>query len=268
MKILINKLLLSITAVAALIAGQSPAMEKPYTFQLQSKLSDEELINENMVDETTKKILDENFNKSTSLWPYINSKQLPPNVEKEVRRFWGGAYSTRILDKHNLVFKPANENRNISRIEGAHIINKCAQDNNLLTVRAPVKKCYRDATGLLWIVAQRIKPSAKPFCLQQIKDIYKLAKLTHYCDLHAANIFNTQEGISFVIDTEKKSFADPDISEWVVPSLQDKFSSLSMEPEAQNWLNTKLSKLASKQLGRAVLDGLAIAELIEICKIA
>ena len=243
-----KKLPLPIAAIAA-FAGNSHGMEKKsykYFEQPDIKHSPIVTFNCNMVDENIKRIL----NRKNNHYSKLSLNQLPENVAAIINRYSQCTDETKILEEENLVLKKVKlENLGIgmSRIIGAQLINRCAKDHNL-SIRAVEQKSYLDPDGALWIVAPKIIPSKRPFSLKQMRDLYKLAKLTGYGgDLHAANIFNTEEGNAFAIDTEEKSFLDFDISDSNVISLKRRFSTFIMEPAAQEWIDTKLKKFELKE---------------------
>ena len=246
----IKKLFLPIIAIAALSVDNSHAMEKrSYKYHEQPKVAPAIVFVQNMVDDATRKILDAKINQSISL----QLDQLPMNIAEIISQYPNCLERTRILEELNLVLKkvPTNNLSNgSSRIQGAQLINRCACENNL-SLRATEQQSYIDPKGAFWIIAPRIKPSTKPFSLRQMKDIYKLAKLTGYFgDLFASNIFNTEEGNAFAIDTEEKCFVDWDISEGIASDLKNRFSTFSMEPMAQEWVNKKIAKIAEIQSKR------------------
>lgn len=251
MKILKKLLIPSLASLAILFIGQSRAMEKEkpnyYYWDYKKQFTNEELIANNQVDATTKKILDKDWYKQTEL----NLQQLPKHVKEMVLEYSGCLARTTVLEEHGLILK-----NGLSRIIGSQLINKCATENNL-AVRAPVKKCYMRG-DLIKIIATKIKPSDRPFSLKQIRDLYKIAKLTDLQDMHAGNIFNTQEGEAVVVDTEYGSFMSeyfelPRNPLWsLIPGLKDMQSTLPIEPEAKEWLDKKIEKIAQKQVKNAI----------------
>lgn len=251
MKIFKN-LALSIVALSALIAVNSQAMEKKsYKYFKQPEIDDLKhrpvvIFTRNMVDESTKEIL----NKKTNRYSSLSVNQLPVNVAAIINKYSRCTDETLILEEENLVLKHVkleNLGNGMSRIIGAQLINRCAKDHNL-SIHATEQKSYLDPNGAFWVVAPKIKPSIRPFSLKQIKDLYKLAKLTGYAgDLHAGNIFNTEEGNTFAVDTEEKSFLDYEIIDSNIKDLRRRFSTFIMEPDAQQWIDTKLNKFETKQ---------------------
>lgn len=260
------KIVLSIAVITTLIAGTSQTMEQQsYNYFKQPRISPEDIFAQNMVDEITQKILDE---KSTRAEP-LRMCTLPSNVVAIIGKYPDCMQYTRILEEHNLIMKKVLANdlrRGSSRILGAQVINRCAQENNL-SIRAPEQKYYRDPQEVIWIVASYIKPSTKPFTLQQMRDFFRLAKLTGYHgDIYASNIFNTEDGQAFAIDTEKKSFADWPMVETYCDSLRERFSTFIMEPEAQDWVNRKLAKITAIQTAAVKLIATAIQAKLQIRK--
>lgn len=246
-----KKLFLPIAALAAFV-GTSQAMEKKsYKYFEQPEIEQIKftpviIFSRNMVDEATKQIL----NKKTNRYSSLSVNQLPDNIAAIINKYSKCTDETKILEEENLVLKRvALENLGIgmSRIIRAQLINRCAKEHNL-SIRATEQKSYLDPNGAFWVIAPKIKPSTKPFSRTQIKDLYKLAKLTGYAgDLHAANIFNTEEGHAFAVDTEEKSFLDYDISDSDISDLRRRFSTFTMEPDAQQWIDAKLTKIEAKQ---------------------
>jgi len=250
MKIIKKLLIPSLASLAILIAGNSQAMEKPnkpnYNYwEYKKQFTEEALIANNQVDATTKEILDKDWDKQTEL----NLQQLPKHVRAMVLECWGCLARTTVLEEHGLILK-----NGVSRIIGSQLINKCAAENNL-AVRAPVKKCYmRD--DLVHIIVSKIKPSDRPFSLKQIRDLYKIAKLTGLQDMHAGNIFNTQEGEVVIVDTEHRSFLNywfglphnPLLS--LVPGLVT-LTTVPMEPTAKEWLSKKIERITEKEMLKA-----------------
>ncbi len=260
-----KSLLLPIAAITALIAGNSHAMERPYNYhhQFKEKAQKDLLIESKIVDESTKKILDSTTATDIS---DVDCSELPEAAQKDLKRFPRGLSRVRILKEHNLVVK-----QELNRIVGAHIINTCAQANNLL-VQAPDKKLYYDKNNQPLVVMPKVNAIDKAYSLAQIKDLYKLSKLTGYCDFHNANIFNTAKGIAVVIDTEEKSFEESDIKTWHIRNFQKVICSLTMEPEARKWLNTKIAKLATKQTEEEIFDAIAVFDtattLLDTCAVS
>ena len=253
-----KKLLISIAAIVA-FAGTSQAMERPFNYYNQFPDAEKKalFIFTSKIDQATSDLLDTKLKNAKS----IDLKDLPEATKKLLRTYPAGLATTLVLKEENLVAKHGN----LSRIVGAHVLNTCAQAHNL-SVKAPIKKHYQLKTND-WVIAPLIKPLDRPFSLLQIKDLYKLSKLTGYGDMHAANIFNTEDG-TVIIDTEEKAFTSVDIKHYHIKNFQGRICSLSMEPEARVWLNTKIAKLTTKQVEEETFDAIATISLLDICAVS
>jgi hypothetical protein len=262
MKVL-KKLLISIAATAA-FAGTSQAMERPFNYYHQFPDAEKKalFILNNKIDQATSDLLDAKLKDAKS----IEVKDLPQAARKLLAVYDAGLETTLVLKEENLVAK----HENLTRIVGAHVINTCAQAHKL-SVKAPIKKHYNYKKVTDWVIAPLIKPLDRPFSLLQIKDLYKLSKLTGYADMHAANIFNTEDG-TVIIDTEEHAFTSGNIKRYHIKNFQDKICSLAMEPEARVWLNTKIAKLATKQTEEDIFDAIAVLDttitLLDTCAVS
>lgn len=244
-----KKLLLPIAAIAA-FAGNSHGMEKPkkhsYNFwEYCEKFTEKQVIEQNLVDEKTKEILDRDLPHVTG----IDTKNLPKHILEKLDEYSFGLMRNSALEQHQLLIK-----YDVSRVLGSQLIKKCAAENNLDAVSAPIKKCYIDRRHnyeQTLIIVPKIQPSAKLFSLKQIQQLYRLAKLTGFQDFHAANIYNTDSGIAYAVDTEYKSF----MNQYRIPSSHplcslvpglEKLSEVPMESDAQKWIDKKIYKIKRK----------------------
>lgn len=127
------------------------------------------------------------------------------------------------------------------RIFGSLYIKACAHQNNCDAVSCPDKFIYSAPNGTQYIIAKKIIPNNKPLSLNQVKQLYKIAKKTGYRDLHNGNIMNTDSGIMYIIDTEASSFCSEyhfvDIKAIVISQLMYMYNSLDFN--AGQWLKEK-----------------------------
>lgn len=211
-----------IIALAALVAGKTQAMENPdkYLFQNYSKKFTENRLQQYQVNDELKSTLDERFQGR----PIIHN----PLVSKTRKVTLNGKDYFVKLES--------------SRVIGAELINELAQEYGLDTIQAPSKKIYGE-----YVIVPNVQTSDTPFSLKQIKHIYKVIKHSAYVDTHRENIFNTKEGITYFLDTEKTAFADAhSLKEWQAEDMQSTLGvvkmQLSMTDEARAWLTNKMKQ--------------------------
>lgn len=139
------------------------------------------------------------------------------------------------------------------RVIGSLLIRECAQAHNLNLVSAPIKKLYTSKKGKLRTIAQKINPSGSLFSLLQIMQLYKISKLTGFRDIQEFNIFNTQEGIAYVIDTEEgfsfiKDYLTHDKNFVAIFKRRTLKNCLQLRitPEAKEWVKKKIAKYETR----------------------
>lgn len=221
-----KKLLLPIIALAALAVNNSNAMENPdkYLFENYSKKFTENRLRQYQVSDELKSAFDEQFKGRRIIHnPLVNKTRKVTLNGKE--------YYVKL---------------ETSRIIGAELINDLAQDYGLDTVKALDKRIYQSAAGE-YVVVPSIQTTNDPFSLRQIKHMYKVIKKSAYIDTHRENIFNTKEGVTYFLDTEKTAFADAhSLKEWQAEDMQSTLGvvkmQLSMTDEARAWLTNKMQQ--------------------------
>lgn len=223
---LIKKLLLPIIALAALAISNSNAMENPdkYLFESYSKKFNENRLQQYQVNHELKSALDEHFQGRRIIHNPLVSKTRKVTLN-------GKDYYVKL---------------ETSRVIGAELINDLAQEYGLDTVKALDKRIYQSAAGE-YVVVPSIETTNDPFSLKQIKHICKVIKESAYVDTHRENIFNTKEGVTYFLDTEKTAFADArTLKEWQAEDLQSTLGVLKMQlpmtDEARAWLTDKMKQ--------------------------
>ncbi len=221
-----KKILLPIIALTALAASNSNAMESPdkYLFANYSKQFTAQPLNEYQVNDELKSALDERFQGRRIIHNSLVSKTRKVTLN-------GKDYYVKL---------------ETSRVIGAELINELAQEYGLNTVKALDKRIYQSAAGE-YVVVPSIETTNDPFSLKQIKHICKVIKKSAYVDTHRENIFNTKEGVTYFLDTEKTAFADAhSLKEWQTEDLQSTLGVLKMQfpmtDEARAWLTKKMNQ--------------------------
>lgn len=167
----------------ALPAMAMVAPENPYAYEnFKQRFSEEEFLAKHSVPLELKVILDKNFPQDID--PKTYSDFRPTEFS------WLPGYFVK---------------QEAERIIGSHLIRQCAQENNCNLISAPVKYFYKSGP-YLYAISQAIKISNTPFSLAQVKQIYKILKLTHYNDINPHNIANSSDEKAYFIDTENISF--------------------------------------------------------------
>jgi hypothetical protein len=217
-----KKILLPIIALTALATSNSNAMENPdkYLFQNYSKKFTADKLEKCQVSDELKSALDEQFKGRRIIHNPLVSKTRKVTLN-------GKDYYVKL---------------ETSRIIGAELINELAQDYGLDTVKAPIKRIFGE-----YVVVPTVSTTNDPFSLKQIKHIYKVIKKSAYVDTHRENIFNTKEGVTYFLDTEKTAFADAhSLKEWQAEEMQSTLGVLKMQlpmtDEARAWLTDKMKQ--------------------------
>ena len=124
------------------------------------------------------------------------------------------------------------------------LIRACAQEYNLDAISSPYKKFYQNKWNDTYVVAPLIQAYDSRFTLEQIQQLYTIIKKTGFADAHKDNIFNTREGIIYIIDTEENPSFCPHKS-WPLEefvSALDELRFLPKEPNATDWIEAKSEK--------------------------
>lgn len=226
-----KKLLIPIALITAFF-GSSQAMEiynKYFYAEYEKRTPDEELIKK--------------YPATPAYMAYVNKE-----IDKSGLRF---------TSKAPYLFK---YNRAMSRLRGSLLIRECAQEFDLDAVSTPEKLLRVNDDGTIQIVGgeevvvvRGIKSHSVPFCLKQIQQLCKMIKKTGFADIKDANIFNTQEGIAYVIDTEIRSFYVPGnfacCTKYDLVTFYERMKKLlTMEDKAKEWLEQKIEKQKSKKM--------------------
>lgn len=226
-----TKLLIYIASIAAFF-GSSQAMEinnKYFYAEYEKRTPDEELVKK-----------------------YTANPEFMAHVTAEMNK--AEAWWT---SKGPYVFK---YNNAISRVRGSLLIRECAQEFDLDAISAPEKffkirdgKIVTTSDGPI-VFARGIKSNNIPFSLKQIQQLCIIAEKTGLADIHDGNIFNSQEGIAYTIDTEIRSFCVPGnlgccATEYnFVTFLERMKKLLTMEDEAKDWLAQEIESQKHKNI--------------------
>lgn len=151
-------------------------------------------------------------------------------------------------------------NRAISRLRGSLLIRECALEFGLDAVSAPetLLRVNDDGTILIAggeevVIVRGIKSNNFPFSLKQIQQLCKMIKKTGFADIKDANIFNTDEGIAYILDTEIRSFYVPGnfncCTKYDLVTFYERMKKhLTMDDKAKEWLDQKIAKQKNKNV--------------------
>lgn len=219
---LFKKITFSIAAMVATAVASSYAMENQdkYLFANYEKRFTPALLEKFQVSEDLKQALEEQFKGRKIIYNPLESKTRKITLN-------GQDYYAKL---------------ETSRVIGTELINELAQEYGLDTVKAPIKRIFGEN-----VIVPNIATTNDPFSLKQIKHIYKVIQKSAYVDTHHENIFNTSEGITYFLDTEKKAFAQvTNLKEWQAEDMQSTLGVLKMQlpmtDEARVWLTKKMNQ--------------------------
>lgn len=226
-----KKLLIPIVSIAAFFSSnQAMEINKKYFYAEYAKLTpDEELIKR-----------------------YAATPEYVAYVNKEIDNS-----GLRFTSKAPYLFK---YNRAISRLRGSLLIRECAQEFGLDAVSTPEKLLRVNDDGTISrvgdeevVIVRGIKSNNVPFSLKQIQQLCKIIKKTGFADIKDANIFNTDEGIAYILDTEIRSFYVPGnfdcCTKYDLVTFYERMKKLlTMESKAKEWLDQKIAKQKNKNV--------------------
>ncbi len=206
------------------------AMEEPKGpyHELAKNISQKELVARYSVSPELKSVIDIN------LAPYICGKTLDINTVEEFS--WLPGYMVK---------------EEKARVIGSILIRQSAEKYGCKLVTAPIALFYMSQAGIPLSIESKTRISSNPFSLKQIKQIYKVSKVTDYRDIKPANILNTQEGIAVFVDTERDAFVNvPPFSKL---NYLGPLQSFSLTPEARKWLDKKIAKYKKREFKEALV---------------
>ena len=223
---LFKKLIFTFIALTAAAASNSQAMKNPdkYLFANYQKKFTPALLGKYQVSDDIKSALDERFQGRKIIHNPLVNKTRKVTLN-------GQDYYVKL---------------ETSRVIGADLINELAQEYDLDTIKAPAKRIFGE-----YVVVPNIETTNTPFSLKQIKQIYKVIQQSGYVDTHRENIFNTKEGITYFLDTEKTAFTDAtNLKEWQLEDMKSTLGVLKMQlpmtDEARAWLTEKMNTVTAR----------------------
>lgn len=232
-----KKLLLPIFTFTTLTTCMSQAMEKPTTLspyqvvkqQIERNGSMDALLQKYPVSPEIKDFLDQN----------IHTKGI--TVSQHGEKVSVRAFKT--LPEYFIKYEDG-------RMCGATLINEFAQKHGL-KIKTSQKSLYKDKEGIIFTVAKKVNTNNKPFCLNQIQELYQLIMGTYYRDCIDRNVFNIANNETCIIDTEEISFSNAlnFFESFDCELALSRLQGLPMSEESKNWIDSKIEE-RKKEMAR------------------